>query len=380
MSVLFDRRGAVLFRNERALQDFAAPKGKRPLCALVRHFADPQEGRHVFARAVAGETTRVEALVHTQAGMARRLIEISPMKGEAGEDAIVLNERPIITEAAADGDVEQIRIFAQAGADWFWETDADLRITMMSDRPSLSATSLTADFIGRAITDPLPGIEDFDYAALRDAVERRAFIRDLRYSRRGSDGRLRHYSVSGAPFFALDGSFRGYRGTGRDRTRSVDVEEQAATAQARLLAAMESIPEAVVLCDREQRLILCNSAFRQHNAAIADRLVPGTPIAELSARAAEAGAEKPTLDYILELGADAPAQMAVERRDGEHWYQLRACRLPEGGLAVVKTDITTLKQREAELAEKIGIAAGDAQQHASGFAGQRGRCPRGDVE
>jgi signal transduction histidine kinase/chorismate-pyruvate lyase len=355
MSILFSRRGAVLFRNERAQQDFAAPKGKRPVCALVRHFADPREGRHLLARALAGETTRVEALVHTRAGIARRLIEISPMRAEGGEDAIVLNERPIITAAGADGDAEQIRIFAQAGADWFWETDANLRITMMSDRPNLSATSLTADFIGRAITEPLPGIEDFDYAALRRSVERREFIRDLRYIKRGTDGRRRHYSVSGAPFFALDGTFRGYRGTGRDRTRSVAAEEQAALAQANLLAAIESIPEGFILTDGEQRLVLCNTRFREQNAPIADQLQPGAPIAKLVAAAQEAGMPVPTLDYILDVGSDAPPSATVERKSGDRWYQLSVSRLPEGTLAVVKTDITALKQREAELAEKSAL-------------------------
>ena len=77
-----------------------------------------------------------------------------------------------------------------------------LRITLVSDRPDLSATSTSADFIGRAIHEKLPGIDDLDYAGLREIVERREFFRDFRYTRPDREGRRRHYSVSGAPFFA----------------------------------------------------------------------------------------------------------------------------------------------------------------------------------
>jgi signal transduction histidine kinase len=356
LSTLFSDKGAVLFQNDAARQDFAAPtEAKRPPSALVGHFADRGEGRRVFERVLAGNLVRAATFVHTQAGVSRRLIQMSLASGPDGESAIMLNERAIGTPIEGDRDAETVRIFAQAGADWFWETDAVLRITLVSDRPDLSKTSASADFVGRVIHEPLPGIDDLDYDGLRQAMERREFFRDFRYTRRDREGRRRHFSVSGAPFFAADGAFLGYRGTGRERTRSVEAEERAATAQARLIAAIESIPESFVLFDRDNRLIMCNSRFREENAAIADRLSAGMPVEKIVAAARRAGMSMPAIDYVAQADRDNRGGVAIERQSGNRWVQLGARRLPDGGLAVVQTDITALKRHEAELAEKSAL-------------------------
>ncbi len=354
-STLFGYKGAVLFQNQAARANFAAPRDmKRAACAFVRHFADRSEGRHLFEQAAAGQSSVGEKLVHTSAGVARRMVEISCLAGPDDEPAIMLNER-LVDPAVVDRDAEAIRVFAQAGADWFWETDAELRVTLMSDRPNLAATSLTADLLGRVIYETLPAIEGFDYAGVREAIERRDVFRDFRFTRRDREGRRRHFSTSGAPFFAPDGTFLGYRGTGRDRTHSVEAEEQAATAQARLIAAIESIPESFVLFDRDQRLVMCNSRFREENAAFADRLRPGVTAAEITAAARRAGRTVPAIDYVAAGAHEGRGHVAVERQAGDRWFQLGARRLPEGGIAVVQTDVTALKQREAELEEKSAL-------------------------
>jgi signal transduction histidine kinase len=62
-------------------------------------------------------------------------------------------------------------------------------------------------------------------------LEARRPFHDFRYERMGSDGRLRHVSVSGNPVFDDSGRFAGYRGTGRDITK--DIEAAAALRQAK---------------------------------------------------------------------------------------------------------------------------------------------------
>ncbi|MGH6980121.1 MAG: PAS-domain containing protein, partial [Stellaceae bacterium] len=292
---------------------------------------------------------------YTKAGIARRLIQLSRGSNADGDTVIILNERSIEPRPADDRDGELVRAFAQAGADWFWETDGALRITLVSDRFDLSQTSISADFVGRLVYEALPGIDDLDYEALRNAVQRRESFRDFRYTRRDGAGHRRHYSVSGAPIFGIDGAFLGYRGTGRDRTRSVEAEEQAAIAQARLVATIESIPETFILFDRELRFVMCNNRFREENAAIARLLRAGTAAQELAKAARRGGTIIPAIDYVLESAPEKGGQSAVERRAGDRWFQVGARRLPEGGLAVVQTDVTALKQREAELAEKSAL-------------------------
>lgn len=343
LSTLFDRKGAILYQNDISRASFAAPTGgKRSGNALVRHFVDGAEGKRLFQAAALGKSNRLEAFVHIRNGIARYQIEISPA-GRAGSIAggIMLVEQPIASADPVTRENLSARAFAQAGADWCWEADTDLRITMMSNRPGLGWTYFGADVLGRRITEPLPGLENLDYAAIRQAVERRTAFRDLRFARRHSSGRLHHFSVSGAPIVDANGEYRGYRGIGRDRTAEAIADERATTAHLRLVDAIESIPESVALLDRNDRLVLCNNRFREQHAAIADWLVAGAHFEDVRRAGARAGFVIP-----VPIGGHS-----VEQQYGERWYQSSARRTAEGGLAIVHTDITALKQREAELAE-----------------------------
>ncbi len=354
MSTLFDHKGAILFRNAAARDDFAAPT-KRGTSAFVRHFADRAQGRHLFEAAVAGQTIRTEALVHTRAGIVRRAIEISPMVGPEDEAALVLDERAADLPAAADQDGELIRRLAEAGADWLWETDSALRFSLISPRPDQTEWLPIADFLGRAIGESLPSVDDVDCQSLRRAIEGRESFQDFWFSQDDRNGYRRHFSLSGAPVFAADGAFLGYRGTGRERTRVVEAQENVAAAPLRLAAAIEGIPEALVLFDRDHRLVTYSARFRGENAKIADLMHAGMPVAEIAAAARHAGISAPAIDFAANLERDGDGDVAVERQSGERWFLVRGRPLPEGGLAVVETDITALKRREAALAEKAAL-------------------------
>ena len=78
------------------------------------------------------------------------------------------------------------------------------------------------------------------------------------------------------------------------RDTAVEVEEknlrEVAEARQRLVDAIESISEGFALYDAEDRLVLCNSRYREilyprHS----DRLSPGTHIRDIIRRAAERG-------------------------------------------------------------------------------------------
>ena len=47
--------------------------------------------------------------------------------------------------------------------------------------------------------------------------------------RRGADGRLRYALTSGEPIFDESGTFRGYRGVGRDITAQMEAEARCAS-------------------------------------------------------------------------------------------------------------------------------------------------------
>jgi len=381
LSTLFDRKGAILFQNDAARRDFAAPKdGKRTLSALIGHFADRTEGRRFFETVSAGEWVRAETEVYTQSGIVRRLIQLSRGMTADGEIAIVLNERS--TAPRVGGDAELIRAFAQAGADWFWETDAMLHVTVLSDRQDLAATSLSADFIGHVLTEKLPRIDDLDYAGLRDIVRRRDIFRDFRFTRRDRNGRRYHYSISGAPIFDSEGAFVGYRGTGRDRTPSVEAEERAATAQARLIttiaalkqretevaeksallqATLDNMHQGVLVNDAATRVVMWNDRFLEMNGLEPDDVHAGMPATDLVRILAERGeygagdAKTLTRARLTRLRGATEDSFRV-RPDGsviEHHTN----RMPDGGMIRTFTDITPLKEQQQRLDDQHRLLA-----------------------
>ncbi len=117
---------------------------------------------------------------------------------------------------------ERFRHFAQTAADWFWETDADLRYSYVSERYE-SVTGIAGEaVIGRMPVECLPalGVDAGRCALHQQTMESRRGFDDLRLERVAADGTVKTDSISGIPVFDERGVFRGYRGSGRDITRA----------------------------------------------------------------------------------------------------------------------------------------------------------------
>jgi signal transduction histidine kinase len=257
---------------------------------------------------------------------------------------------------------QRLRAFAAAGSDWFWEMDEELRFSYMSDRVDRPNDLFGADFLGRRIDEVgLPGMEETYWPPLLLRLEMRVPFRDFRFIRRNAMGALRHLSISGVPIVDAAGEFKGFRGTGRDLTDETVAEERAALAQSRLTDAIESIPESFMLLDAEDRLVLCNSRYRDLHAAIAATLVPGTKFVDICRASAAAGLPMPAVGRVEEWVRDRMArhrqpQFEIEERQtGDRWIQVAEQHTSDGGTVVVQTDITALKRREQELAEKTAL-------------------------
>jgi PAS domain S-box-containing protein len=268
---------------------------------------------------------------------------------------------PSSTGKAPD-DEQRLRAFAEAGSDWFWEIDESLRFSYMSDRVDRPNDLFGADFLGRRIDEVgLPGMEETYWPPLLLRLEMRVRFRDFRFIRRNAVGAARHLSISGVPVFDAAGEFRGFRGTGRDLTDETMAEERAALAQSRLTDAIESIPESFMLLDAEDRLVLCNSRYRELHESIAHCLVPGTKFVDICRASALAGLPMPAVGRVEEWVRERMARHRQqhfeleERQTGERWIQVAEQHTSDGGTVVVQTDITALKRREHELAEKTAL-------------------------
>ena len=117
---------------------------------------------------------------------------------------------------------------------------------------------------------------------------------------------------------------------------------------ARLRDAVETISEAFVLWDRENRLVMCNSKYQQFHGLPDDAVRPGSPYDEVIAAASEPIVSK----RVAVAGTDDDDSRTYEAQieDGR-WLHINERRTRDGGYVSVGTDITVLKQSQQRLAD-----------------------------
>jgi len=355
MSTVFRADGTILLQNSAARAGFAAPAGDGTLSPFLRHFTDPAEGMTLLARLTEGDIIRAELPVHTVQGVRRLRFVASPLQAVGSGDLLVLLVEAAFSPGIPLPDERRYRDYAEAAADWFWEMDANLCFSHMSESTQLPDAAVPQIFVGRRLSD-IAAVDEGggDQRSLTDLLEARLPFRDIRLSCRDGKGVVQHLSFSGLPVFDAQGAFCGYRGISRDLTLLVRAEKHAAIAQNRLMDAIESIPECFMLLDTDDRLVLCNSRYREVNAAIEPWLVSGTPLSEIYRASIERGAVRPA-SGLLEQRFMPGLPEVGECRLGDRWFQISERRTHDGGSVVVQTEITALKRREQELAEKTAL-------------------------
>ncbi|CAO4155909.1 PAS domain-containing sensor histidine kinase [Methylorubrum aminovorans] len=142
---------------------------------------------------------------------------------------------------------------------------------------------------------------------------------------------------------AADGS-RHLVGIAMDVTEQRRLAEFTATADMRLRDAVEAISEAFVLWDAGNRLVLCNSKFRDLHALASEDAVPGRRYDEIMGQ----GALPPVRRGIPGPERGTSRTFEVELTDGR-WLQVSERRTKDGGYVSVGTDITSLKRHQEQL-------------------------------
>jgi two-component system, cell cycle sensor histidine kinase PleC len=131
-----------------------------------------------------------------------------------------------------------------------------------------------------------------------------------------------------------------------DITEQKTLVERTAAADIRLRDAIETIPEAFVLWDQENRLVLCNSNFQTLHSLPDEAIAAGTPYESVVAagRKHVIGTKLATEDPALPGARTFEAQL-----DDGHWLHISERRTKDGGYVSVGTDITPLKRHEKKL-------------------------------
>jgi two-component system cell cycle sensor histidine kinase PleC len=131
-----------------------------------------------------------------------------------------------------------------------------------------------------------------------------------------------------------------------DVTEQMRLAESSRTADIRLRDAIETISEAFVLWDSENRLVMCNSKYQQLHGIPESALLPGTAYATVIGAGHQpvARVQIPTEGRAEEGARSFEAQL----NDGR-WLQISERRTKDGGFVSVGTDITTIKRHEEKL-------------------------------
>jgi len=141
-------------------------------------------------------------------------------------------------------------------------------------------------------------------------------------------------------------------------------EQARLRSERRLAEAIECISEGFVCYDGEDRLVICNSCYRNLlYPGLEMDLSPGTTFESIIRRAAERGYIKDAEGRVEEWIAERlqqhlnPGEPQVQRRDNGRWLMVSERRTEDGGTVAVYSDITELKQREQDLTEKSNTLA-----------------------
>ncbi|TSD87279.1 response regulator [Mycobacterium sp. KBS0706] len=149
-----------------------------------------------------------------------------------------------------------------------------------------------------------------------------------------------------------------------------EAEAEAQRARRQLGEAIETISEGFALYDAEDRLVICNSRYREMYAGVDVAIAPGIHYQEVIQAAAQAGMIPDAnghLDAWLTARLDRhhhPGGAYEQRRAGGRWLKISERITADGGCVGVFTDITELKAREAQLGELVDRLA-DARDQAT---------------
>ncbi len=133
-----------------------------------------------------------------------------------------------------------------------------------------------------------------------------------------------------------------------DITEQKSLAEKTVEADLRLRDAIETIPEAFVLWDAEDRLVLCNSHFQRLHKLPDSAVTPGTSYETVI----EVGSMPEVRTRLQESGTQAPGARTFEAQlDDGSWLHISERRTKDGGYVSVGTDITRIKEHEQKLVD-----------------------------
>jgi two-component system cell cycle sensor histidine kinase PleC len=132
-----------------------------------------------------------------------------------------------------------------------------------------------------------------------------------------------------------------------DITEQKSLAEKTVEADLRLRDAIETIPEAFVLWDASDRLVLCNSHFQRLHKLPDSACIPGTSYETVI----EVGSMPEVRTRQQDVNQIPGARTFEAQLEDGSWLHISERRTKDGGYVSVGTDITRIKAHEQKLVE-----------------------------
>ena len=275
-TVIVDADGTIQFVNSQLQTAFGYTQGElidQPVEALLpERFAalhvhhrngyndDPRpremgSGLELCGRTKDGRELPIEVSLSPVRDHGRRLVAASIRD---------ITERKRIRDALLESEA-RFRDFADSAADWFWEMDAELRFTYLSERFEEVTGQPPEEIIGKTRRDLYlaANADDENWRAHAQALEEQQPFYGFEYEAITSDEERRIMSVSGKPVFDRAGAFQGYRGVARDVTHERELDHALRESEGRLKALFDYAPMEIHFKDCQGHYVLLNRHAEQ---------------------------------------------------------------------------------------------------------------------
>jgi signal transduction histidine kinase len=243
-------------------------------------------------------------------------------------------------------------------SDWLWEVDVQSRLVRFPDRmrdvfgfaADRSVVPLLAVAMATAHGHVLQHI--------MGQMQSGGSFRDVTVETKDISGRRRWVALTASP--KVGG---GYRGVGSDITARMEAQEQAAAALARARQAEQRLKDAIdalgagfVLTDSADRTLIANKRYAQMfpASALVGPEARFEDIAQWQAELWQPHRPFPAQTWLTELlGKRRVSKEPFDiQLPSNQWIRVEGCATTEGGIVTVLTDISDIKEQEAELARQ----------------------------
>lgn len=279
-----------------------------------------------------------------------------------GDQGYVLALRDITEAREKSNEIERLSEIARRTTNLVVVTDVKRRIEWVNDA-FVRTTGWTLEEVKGKTPGSILQFNETDpdtILKLREALDKGLPVQ-TEILNRSKDGREYWLSIDIQPLKDEDGTLQGFMAVESDITERRQQAEslrkaaaEAAAARANLEKAVESLEDGFVLYDADDRLVICNSRFKELYSLAAPAIVPGATFESILLYALEVGQYPASVtskeDWYAERmkrHKEADREFEQQLPDGT-WLRVFEKITPDGGRVGLRVDITKLKLAEQQ--------------------------------